>query len=294
MRPHTTRAPRLEALEARALLTTLVESEPNNRPAMADMAAFADATDTLTLTGQARSGRDADFFRVTAPTTGTYRISVEDSGNLRAAVDVRGASGGPLFQTRPGRGLMEGTFEARAGQELMVRVRGLGRGAGRYEIDLSAVTPTIVTTPPVVIRPPLPIDGRPPGGGDNDTPGAEPSNTMNEAEPNDSTSTANPFDLGADGFIQLAGALASGSDQDHFVFTPSRGGRLNLDVRHEGDAVKLDVLDGSGQSRLTIYSDRPSFLSFVDVDAGSTYFVRLTSVNGGASTYRADVALSSA
>src|SRR5262245_56993139 len=124
-----TRAPRVEALEARALLSTLVaESEPNNRKAAADVATLDPADGVAILSGTISSRPDQDFFRLTPATTGTIRIGVMTTGRLLGKVSVEDAAGRKLFETEPNDGVLAGSFPAQAGRTVFIRVRPQTRG----------------------------------------------------------------------------------------------------------------------------------------------------------------------
>ena len=286
MRPRRTPKPRLELLEGRALMAALVESEPNNRPETADVANLAAVDDTLTIDGAISNRRDRDTFRVTAGVSGALAIVVSDSGRLRAWVDVEDAAGNRIFRSRSDRDSRIGVFLASPGAGYTIHVRSLGNTTGRYVLGVIQDAFDLPNPGPG------PGPGPAPGPGPRPGPVPEPSNLVNDAEPNDATSNATPFDLGNDGRVRLAGTLAASSDQDHFAFTARRAGRLTLSVPLDNDPVIVDVLDSGGRTRLTIFSDRPNLISSLSVTAGSRYFLRVRPLNASTGAYAVDLSLS--
>jgi hypothetical protein len=237
-----------ERLEGRALLSTIMpESEPNNRPRMADVVTLDAADGSALVVGTARAG-DRDYFVVPIASPGTMTVALQVRGNSRATLKVDDAATGQgLFEGPAGIGMRSGTFNIAAGETLLVRVVGAGRGAGAYTLNLAQIS----------AQQPAVASG-------------------SDVEPNDSMATANPVSLDASGHVKITGTVSSPSDVDFYGFTAPKSGRLTVIPDRTGAPVILRILDAAGRTKLTIYSDLPNFTASTQVVAGATYFVTVS------------------
>jgi hypothetical protein len=203
---------------------------------------------------------DLDFFRLQPNLSGAADVVIPASASPHVAVYVADSSGHLLFHAIPNGSVIVGKVPVQASHDAFVVVAGLGGGVGHYNVGVV----------------PLPLV---PDSGD-----------VTEHEPNDTPATANPFALGADGRVVLSGVISPGSDIDHFVLTAPRSGRVTLTPKASMGAIRVDVLDATEKDMLTIYSDRPNFITMFTATAGSRYFIRVSSTNGATADYSVQVA----
>ena len=80
MNRRTTRGYRTELLEQRSMLSaTIVESEPNNLPANANVVALDLSDNAAQYSGIIATRDDRDFFRFTVPASGNLQIAVRSN-----------------------------------------------------------------------------------------------------------------------------------------------------------------------------------------------------------------------
>ena len=208
----------VETLESRALMSaTTMEIEPNNSLATATVAQFDPADNAAHLVGTLANRDDKDFFRFTAPATGTMQLGLQTDAGVAVKLEVDSAQG-EVFETDPNHGVNSGSFSVTAGQTYSLRVQSQGKLVGSYSIDLSLAP----VTPP-------------------------PSGTVTETEPNDRESQANVADLGATNHVVLQGISTSDKDKDFFSITPATSGTLTVSVQAtSGPTAKLEVKTAAG------------------------------------------------
>ncbi len=137
MKPKPRPSLRLELLEARALLSTLIaESEPNDRARLADQVTFDPTDNSADVTGTIATRNDRDFFQFRSPGAGTADLSFA-SNTVVGKVSVEDAAGNKLFETEPNDGVNSGSFAIQAGQNVFIRVRGGSKAVGDYSVHLS-------------------------------------------------------------------------------------------------------------------------------------------------------------
>lgn len=272
MRRPTKRQLRVESLESKLLLSTLVaESEPNNTRGTADVFSLDPADGRAQLNGRINRADDQDFFRFVATETGAMSIRVVSGTALTGKIMVENANRVELFESEPHDGINEGTFNVVAGQTYRIRMRGADHTAGRYTVQLGT-------------------GSEEPGGGGG---GGEPGNQFNEDEPNGDRGTADAFSLGADGVIELRGTSTSDDDKDYFTFVPTRSGTLTLTVnRVSGAFAKLQLENAQGNQILDINPNEGPNTRTIQVTAGSRLFLRMRSPDDRSAAYMTRIALS--
>ena len=247
--------PRAEALETRALLSTLIaETEPNSKPRQADVVELGDQP--VILQGRTRSG-DRDLSVIQVANTGTTTLDFQAGGRRPVKLMIREiGTGKPVFNGMVRGGPQSVTLDTTAGSAYLVRVVGVRpqRTAYRMEISQPRVAPggtvVIPTTPPTIPTTPPTVPTTPP--------------------------TSSTIVLDSSGQAEVSGTLATMTSEDAYTFTAPRSGRLNLSASQGASPVVVEVLDATGTSKLTIYSDLPNFISFVDVVAGQAYTIKVT------------------
>jgi len=265
-RPRLT--PRLESLEGRALLSTVVvmEHEPNDRPSQANPAQVRVGDGTLVM-GTLAKPSDVDYYRIHADGGTTIFLNVKTFGSLKDTVVALSSTGKPLAAVRPGEPVVTSMFMP-ADHTIILRVTGVGQGSSRYAIGVIDLAPRITTT--------------------RDTTNP----TVAEAEPDDTRAQATPFDLGAGG-VTLTGTIASPTDQDYFSVTPTRSGRIMASFRQSPPSrAQLRVVDSTGHVYLTVNAGGPGIINFFNAKAGTTYYFHLNAPGGQTTPYMVDVRLS--
>ncbi len=244
-----------ESLEGRALLSTMIaESEPNSRPGRADVVKLEDSQ--VSVKGKT-SASDRDFFVVPVSQTGNIDVLFQVRGKTRVGLTITDDAGRTLFNGAARRGVTTANLAAQAGTTLSVRIVGLNGRVTPYLLNLSPSKPDA----PVVISKPKPEPVGPPVSG---------------------------FD--ANGQLQFSGTLANGSDVNTHTFVVPRSGRLTVGTSRNSARVIVDVLDASGNRKLTIFSDIPNLVTSTDVEAGQTYSIRVKPQTSEGGAY--DVSLS--
>jgi hypothetical protein len=262
--------PRVGPLEGRALLSALIaQTEPNNAPATADVIRLDPADSSADVTGQAR-GKDRDFFRIRPVAAGTLTLTAQASGRP-VLVDVFNARSGRRVWSELLHDASRGTtLDVQAGTPLLVRFRGAAaRGLSSYGLHVG-LTPASASPGPSA---PAPGGGIPTG------------------------SQVTPIAPGTivldnDGRAVIAGSVAPG-EVDVYTFTAPDGGRVSL-MPARRIPVRIDAMDASGRTLLTMYGDVPNFISSFHVDAGSTYTLQVSrkpDATAGAVDYRISLGL---
>lgn len=269
MNRRTTRGFRSELLEQRSMLSaTIVESEPNNLPANADVVALDLSDNAAQYSGIIATRDDRDFFRFTVPASGNLQIAVSSNSGLVAKLEVRKSQGAQVFETEPKNGVQSGTIAVEAGQSYIARVRSQDKTIGSYSIALSLSDPN------------------------SPDPNLNPAEIVVESEPNDRAAQANGAELGPDGQVTLAGVSVSDRDKDFFRITPASSGNLTVAVRPDGGQLaKLEVTNQAGADVFETEPNNGVHAGTFAVQAGATYWLRLRSPNNAPAPYLVDVAL---
>jgi hypothetical protein len=268
-RPRTT--PRLESLEGRALLSTVVVMghEPDNQPSQATPAQVQVGGGTLVV-GTLPKASDVDYYRIHANGGTTVFLNVKTFGALKDSVVAMSSTGKPLAAILPG-GPAVTSMVMPANHTILLRVTGVGQGSSLYAIGVIDLAPHVTG---------------------NQAKEAPNPNTA-EVEPDDTLAQATPFNLNTTGTATLTGTIASPTDQDYFTFTPAKSGRVTVAFRQNPQThVQLQVVDSTGRGYLTISSDRSNIINAFSVNAGSKYYFHLNSPGGQPSPYMVDVRLS--
>jgi uncharacterized protein YdeI (BOF family) len=290
------------ALEARQLLSTMIaESEPNNTRVAADVVTIGQTDGTAIVTGTISGRKDQDVFQFSAESSGTVNLSCTANHRSGCRVSVQDSEGRELFETQPNDGIKSGTFTVEAGQTVFVRVRGHRHRGGDYSIQmtLSPSTPVVRNaetnagvseanshlTAPSAVRAET-------GTQNIETRTDEPANNITETEPNDSPASANQFDLGSDGVIRLEGSAVDDGDVDFFAFTPATSGTLNIAVQaNRAVSATLEIETATGVKLFETDPNNGFNSGSLDVTAGETYFIRLSSPVHPSAPYVVDLAL---
>lgn len=269
MKRQTTRGFRTELLEQRSMLSaTIVESEPNNLPANADVVALDLSDSAAQYSGTIATRDDRDFFRFTVPTSGNLQIAVSSNSGLVAKLEVRKSQGAQVFETEPNHGVQSGTIAVEAGQSYIARVRSQDKTIGSYSIALSLSDPNLPDPDP------------------------NPAELASESEPNDRPAQANVAELGSDGQVTLVGVSVSDRDKDFFRVTPLSTGNLSVAVRADGGQLaKLEVTNQAGADVFETQPNNGINAGAFAVQAGATYWLRLRSPNNAPAPYLVDIAL---
>lgn len=273
-RSESRRRPSFDGLEGRALLSTLVESEPNDRREVADRAAL-DPSGPLTIRGRLGGRDDRDFIRLTAPVAGELQVRVISSDRVRAKVQIEDGRGRELAETEPNDGMNRESLSVRAGQVVFVRVRSARKAVGAYAVRLT-------------------LSGRPSGGGDESPGGGDeggPGATFVERESNDRKESATRVVLDGSGRAELRGTSRGRDDKDFFTLTAPASGVMRVTiVDAEGGSVSVEVEDSADDELLEIEPERSDGGTFA-VRAGQRLFVRVRSRDRAVVGYRVFLAL---
>ncbi len=231
----------------------VAETEGNDSKSSAN--AFALGTDKMVeLTGTSTSSDDKDFFKFTAPLTGTIFVSVRSTNGNIPAAEMEDTASVNILETEPNDGVNTASGEVTAGSVYFLRVRATDDAAADYVVKVS-------------------YEADNPGGGD---PGAEPANLVLEAEPNDDKDFSTPFGLGSDNYVQLTGVSASHDDKDFFKFTAAASGMLQVNVASlSGPLADLEIEFRQDNTLLELEAENGVTSASRQVTAGTEYFVRL-------------------
>ncbi len=120
--------------------TAVVESEPNNSPAQADVFTFPE-TGAIQLQGVAAGKKDNDYFKFTAEQSGAVTVAVAATGSL-VQLEVETSNSINVFETEPKDGVNGGTFQVQLGVTYLIRLRSKSDASGAYLTDL-VFTPTV-------------------------------------------------------------------------------------------------------------------------------------------------------
>ena len=112
--------------------SSVAEAEPNDDAGRAIQLSLV-TNEPRTLTGTA-SKKDRDFFVITPTSTGTVSIDTGASG-IKVSIETR--QGAKLFESEPNDGVTNGAFSVAAGQDFVLRVRGLRSSTTDYSIAIS-------------------------------------------------------------------------------------------------------------------------------------------------------------
>lgn len=271
--------PRVDILEGRTLLSTLItETEPNNSAVTADVIRLDSADGSADVMGRLRGG-DRDFFRFQSDVNGKLALSSQATGRT-AIVDVFNATTRQhvwtgLTGTAGGSTVLDVT----AGSSWLIRLRGASpRGLAQYGLHLA-----VSANPPFSVAPVVTTPGGNNGGGGTIQP------TTPKTEPSDASTIA--FD--ANGRTSVAGSLNAG-ETDVYSFTAPRSGRVTI-APVGRVPIRIDALDANGNPLLTMYGDTSNFISYFNVTQGAVYSVRVSrgpNAPAGPVSYQLNLAIS--
>jgi hypothetical protein len=265
--------PRFDVLEDRSLLSTtitstILESEPNDRRATADVFSLVAVGESVELEGTV-SKRDQDFFRFQGTSIGSVNISVTPG----TKVQIESAQGVKLFESEPNNGVLSGTFAVTEGTTYFLRVRPQGDASLNYEVVLgteTGVAPAVApSTPSAQIT----------------LPSATASSIVAESEPNDRKGQADSLVLGTGAAISLTGSVSK-DDRDFFRFTATQSGTVNVSV---SAGAKVQVEDARGNKMMETEPNNGVNSGSFSVTEGTTYFVRVRSASNATVRYQVDV-----
>jgi len=260
---------RVEPLENRALLSTLVAESGGNNTVRAAEVVQLDPSDGMgTITGRV-SRRDRDFFVLNPTTSGNVQVSLSGAGRGTVSFDIIGGDGQRILHQSARNGVMTGDVSVTAGQAVFLRLRATGPGAAGYQISLREPVADLAST----IRPnadsstPEPITtGTAPSSGASET-------AQMPASPDASGTT---LTLNSGNMAQASGTITTDGGTDVYTLTPPQSGRLTFSIRKNGETpVTLTVTDSTGKQRLKLDSDIPSFVSYFFATAGETYTITI-------------------
>lgn len=272
--------PRLDALEGRALLSVLMpESEPNNVPATADVIPIDPNDQTGGVTGRLQ-GADRDYFRADSVIRGQLVLTARAVGRPTRAQVFDASTGALLWRGRIDGAGTSARFAVNPGTSVLIRLAQMPapRIAAQYGLNVAFVAD--LTPIPV----PSPVPTAPPAGGLVPIPTAP--------KPSDTPTNVSSISFDTGGHAAVSGSLAPG-EADVFTFTSPRSGRIAL-APSGRTSIRMDVLDASGRTLLTVYGDVPNFLSHFTANAGSTYALRVARsprASAAGVAYQVDLAL---
>ena len=230
------------------------EVEPNDNHAQANQIALGTDGQAQVL-GDINRLNDRDFFQFTAEESGKLQFQLTPNG-CRPAVAVRDAQGRLVFHSRPRGDTVAGSFPVKKGETYFVEVTTRGRGIGSYAIDL---TETGFTPPPTT---------------------GTATGLVQEQEPNNTVTQANPVLIPTSGIVTLSGISQLG-DPDVFGFTPQTGGVLSVAPLDTNTVVTLSVVSPTATVPVGAQTPTPSVPVAFPIAAGATYFLTLEGVNAG-------------
>jgi hypothetical protein len=260
--------PRVDALECRALLSTLiVESEPNNAPRTADIVPLDPADHAADVVGQLRGG-NRDFFRVRPDASGVLTITAEAAGRPMFLDLLDGATGRRLSSQVVGQSSATVVTNVAAGDTVLVRLRGATpRGQADYTLHARVLANSF--TPVTPVPTPLPRPERP-----NPMPRQPGPGVPGPNWPGFLLGGESPLIFDASGNAVMTGTLPDG-DVDTYTFTASRTGRVTM-APSGPTPIRIDALDASGRVLLTMYGDVNNFVSSFSVTQGASYSIRIS------------------
>lgn len=259
------------------LSAVVVESEPNNKAATADIAVLDLADQAASLVGRIATRDDRDFFRFTAPASGAVHIEVRSGAGLTGQASVEDARGVKKFESEPRNGINSGDFNVTAGTTYFVRVRGKDNTTGDYRVtvDLNPTAPAAAAAPAAA--------------GDAT---AAATTVVVESEPNNRERTADFAPLSTAGATQLRGVSVNSNDKDFFVVRPQQAGTLSLRVLGAaGNVAKLEVTNLAGTTLFQTEPNNGVNSGSVHVNANQILFIRLRASGSAPSAYAVDAVL---
>ena len=258
-----------EKLDSRQLLASDVvpEIEPNNSEVTSTRFELT-STGSVKLTGISQSKDDKDFFVFTSPVD--MRVAANAGAANGAKLEVTTRAGAQLFESEPKDGITAGSWQARAGETYLLRMRSANKSAASYEVTLQAQTGT----------------GNNSGGG---TTGGGSSSTGAEVEPNDRTTSATSVSLTPSAILTLTGA-ASKRDRDFFRVEVASGGTVQVDTGNSGIKVSIETPAGA---KLFESEPRDGVTSgSFSTSTGDVFFVRARGTGSSVTTYAVKLNLS--
>jgi len=274
--------PHTETLEGRALLSVaFVERGANNFMRNAQVVSLDPADGNATVFGRISRG-DQDVFRLDPAVGGTLQLSLNAAGRNAVELDVFTNGSQLVLQETARNGHSTGVVSVTAGQDVFVRIRGMGRGTAAYQIlyDGPSATVTPVVTTPIATTP-IPMPNPSPVGGGGGSTGS----TSKDPTPSQDMGPT-MITLDASGNAQVSGTIDSNGDPDVYAITAPKTGRMTFSIRRTGSTpLTLTVTDSTGKKRLNIDSDIPSFIAFIQAQQGETYTITIAPRGAGPAPY---------
>jgi hypothetical protein len=146
-------------------------------------------------------------------------------------------------------------------------------------VIMPPAAPTSTTVPTATDSPSPP----PSSGGMPET--VLPGGPTSQAGPTGDQSGGTSIAIGSDGTAQVSGTLADAGSSDVYSFQAPSSGRLTFSFPPNSAPVKLTAQDANGTVLVTILMDRPNFISYITVAAGSSYTLTLTPIGSTPASY---------
>lgn len=272
-RKKSARALQIENLESRVMLSaTVTEVEPNDRTPQQ----FSFPEDGLVhIVGTASGHKDKDFFVFTAPSAGSLDVNVASpTGAVPLEIETSPGSKNVL-ETEPHDGVNGGSVQLQAGQTYKIRLRADSK-SGNVAYDVA-----------------LQFNGSTTGGGGG-TGGPGTGIAVSESEPNNTRSLANNFTFPEENSVELQGTASGKKDNDFFKFTATQTGSISVQVTATGAPVQVEVETASG---IDVFETDPNDgvnAGTFQVQAGTTYLIRVRSKSDASGNYLTDLVFSPA